>query len=225
MKRIMEMTAAMTVGICLAVMVAGCGNSEDGWFPTKLGDHIFAGNSDELTNPFFPAKAGDVINFAGTSGDFIGDRYTWTFTAGPSVQGVKTLQEDCTYTVFGGTPAPAFASLLAQDVQGNVHILANRNEAGQWVPSGVAAGKAATLIMITLPATGDVFHPDESTSGSVISTNEVKPGYPGLLHTRMTTSGDAPDVYDDYWLIGVGQVLSEWTLGDGTGGTWTRLPD
>lgn len=206
--------------VLLLPLLAGC----SGETLLKLNDYLFAYNSDKLTNLYFPAKAGDVLNFACTAGDYLGQTYTWTFSAGPTVRGVHTLQEIGSYGPVGGPKTQSFASLLAQDVQGNVHILANQVN-GSWVYSGVAANVSPTILMVTRPAAGDLFNPNPALyqGGTVVALNQVQGPYTGVLHTRLTELNGS--VYDDYWAPGVGQILSEWVLADGTHGTWARVPN
>lgn len=210
----------LLVVVLLLPLLAGC----SGDALLKLNNYLFAYNSDNLTNLYFPGRPGLVYNFACTSGDLVGNSYTWTFSAGPDVRGVHTVQEVGTYGPLGGPMNQIFASLLAQDVQGNVHVLANLVN-GQWAYSGVAANTDATLLMVTRPGVGDLFNPNPVLyqSGTVVAINQVQNSYTGVLHTRLTSL--AGDIYDDYWAPGVGQVLSEWQLADGTSATWARLPN
>lgn len=203
--------------LLLLPLLAGC----SGDAVLKLNDYVFAYNSDNLTNLYFPGRAGRVLEYTGASGDYLGQSYSWVFSEGPDVRGVHTVKEVGLYGPSGGTMTQIFASLLAQDVQGNVHVLANEVN-GEWVYSGVAANQEKTILMVTDPAAGDSFNPNPAVyaSGTVVAVNQVQGSYTGVLHTRLTTL--AGDVYDDYWAPGVGQIYSEWNETGGQSGTWVR---
>ena len=98
---------------------------------------------------------------------------------------MHTLREVGTYGPSGGTASQLFASLLAQDVLGNVHVLANEVN-GNWEYCGVAVDAAATLLMVTDPEAGNLFNPNPAVyqGGTVVALNQVQGTYAGVLHTR-----------------------------------------
>jgi hypothetical protein len=193
---------------------------------TTLNGYTFSPESAALTNRYFPGTAGEVISFIG-HGAFEGSVYTWTFTGGDTIQGVATLHEKGISVDPSGETSVEFDSLLAQDVQGNVHVLKNiSGDTGTL--SGVAAGLSATILMPGNPKAGDSFAPAANYIGTVLSVDETVDSYAGVLHTRFIVdqADNKKSQYDDYWAPGVGQVKSVWSLADGTTGYWSRIyPD
>ena len=198
----------------------GC-NSSDTGNATQSG-YTFASESATLTNRYFPAKAGHVITFVG-HGSFEGSHYVWMFTEGETIQGIATLHETGTVINANGETSVQFDSMLAQDINGNVHVLKNGGEL-----CGVAAGLVPTLLMPGEPKVGDKFAPGANYAGSVLSLDEKVDSYTGVLHTQfiVNQADNTKNQYDDYWSPGIGQVKSVWSLADGTTGYWVRAyPD
>lgn len=198
----------------------GC-NSSDTGNATQSG-YTFASESATLTNRYFPAKAGHVITFVG-HGSFEGSHYVWMFTEGETIQGIATLHETGTVINANGETSVQFDSMLAQDINGNVHVLKNGGEL-----CGVAAGLVPTLLMPDEPKVGDKFAPGANYAGSVLSLDEKVDSYTGVLHTQfiVNQADNTKNQYDDYWSPGIGQVKSVWSLADGTTGYWVRAyPD
>lgn len=206
--------------IYASAFLGGCGSSDKEGI--TLQGYTFASGSATLTNSYFPASAGKVIGFIGY-GAWAGSSYTWTFTPGESIQGIATLREKGTMTNSSGETTVLFDSLLAQDTQGNVHVLKNISGDTSTL-SGIAAGQAATFLMPGNPKVGDGFGPSANYTGTVIALDETVGSYTGVLHTQFVEAqGDnTKDQYDDYWAPGVGQVKSLWSLADGTTGYWLR---
>ena len=69
--------------------------------------------------------------------------------------------------------------MLAQDINGNVHVLKNGGEL-----SGVAAGLVPTILMPGEPKVGDKFAPGTNYGGSVLSLDRKVDSYTGVLHTQ-----------------------------------------
>jgi hypothetical protein len=210
----------MGAAVSLGAIFSGCNSSgNDG---ITLTGYTFHSDSASLTNRYFPDSVGHVISFAG-HGSFEGSSYTWMFTEGEVIQGVATVHEKGFLTNPKGETSILFDSMLAQDVQGKVHVLKNGGAL-----SGVAAGLTATILMPGNPKVGDCFAPGTNYTGTVLSLNETVDSYAGVLHTRFIVdqSDNKKDQYDDYWAPGIGQVKSVWSLADGTTGYWVRLyPD
>ena len=206
--------------ILLGSIFSGCNSSDPG--NATLNGYTFAPESATLTSRYFPAKAGHVFTFVG-QGSFEGSYYVWMLTEGEIIQGVATLHETGTVMNANGEASVQFDSMLAQDIEGNVHVLKNGGEL-----SGVAAGLAPTILMPGDPKVGDRFAPSVNYTGEVLSVDETVDSYTGVLHTQfIVNQGDnTENQYDDYWAPGIGQVKSVWSLADGTTGYWVRLyPD
>ena len=199
---------------------SGCHSSDPG--NATLNGYTFTPESATLTSRYFPAKAGHVITFVG-QGSFEGSYYVWMLTEGEIIQGVATLHETGTVMNANGEASVQFDSMLAQDINGNVHVLKNGGEL-----SGVAAGLAPTILMPEDPKVGDRFAPSANYTGEVLSLDETVNSYTGVLHTQfiVNQADNTKNRYDDYWAPGIGQVKSSWLLADGTAGHWVRVyPD
>ena len=211
----------LTVILSVSAIFCGCGSS--GGDGTNLNGYTFYSDSDTLTNRYFPGSAGDVINFSG-NGSLAGSTYTWTFTEGETIQGVATLHEKGVITYQSGDTSTVFDSMLAQDSEGNIHVLKNIED-GVGTLSGVAAGSSATLLMPGDPKEDDQFGPSVNYIGTVIALDEVVDSYTNVLHTQFLVDqpNNKTNQYDDYWAQGVGQIKSSWSLADGTTGYWLRV--
>lgn len=202
--------------VSFITLISGCSSSDKS--AVTLNGYTFPTDSATLTNHYFPGSAVDGICFTGYD-SWTDSSYVWLFTEGEIIQGVETLHAQMVLMNSDGTDSIVFDSMLAQDINGNVHVLKN----GETL-SGFAAGSAATLLMPGDPKVGDSFGPSADYIGTVLSLDETVGSYTGVLHTQfiVTQADGTKNQYDDYWAPGVGQVKSIWSLADGTTGYWLR---
>lgn len=220
-------TSFSVILVFAACLLVSCGGESDR--RVDLGGYEFRNDSAVLTNPWFPAQAGDSWNFTGFEG-FEGERYVWDFTEGGMVAGVWTVRERGTHIRNDGGVELVFDSWLAQDAEGNIHVLQNNIE-NVLIPNGVAAGSDATFLLPGKPEVDESFGPDPNLKGTVISLDAEIDGYTGVLHTRFLgkangKGGFDPSIdehYDDYWATGVGQIHSDWRTEEGVSGHWKRV--
>ena len=218
----MSRFSVLNAFVLFAVLfVAGCGSLDSEG--TEINGVIFGDDSAILTNRYFPGKAGDVIRFNGY-GAFGGSTYEWTLSEGEVIYGVNTLREEGKVTNPDGSGYTVFNSIIAQDMDGNVHVLKNF-DGDEGSLSGVATGKTPTYLMPANPKVGDRFGPSSTNTWLVVSVDEIVDDYSGVLNIESTAqvSDGQTESYQDYWAPGVGQVKSIWTEADGDVGYWLRV--
>jgi hypothetical protein len=148
--RVRGVTAKVTglllvLSVAVAVpLVAGCGGSRSPTYPADvpmvtLGRYTFGPKSATIKHPWLVAgRSTGTVEYA-VFGYVRSPWMTLTYSNGGSVKGVATVR-----VVPGYTVGRRFASWLAQDQQGNVHILqmeTGRSTVPQPELVGVAAGR------------------------------------------------------------------------------------